>query len=180
MSSKRDDHDLFHRTLADAKPLRRGPGRVAKPNAMPIKPAAERKVLPLAKAPPPQPRATPATLPALETALDRRTAEKLKRGQVEIDAKLDLHGMILREAEPALTRFLAQAQERGWRAVLVVTGKGTKIDAETGRIKDGAIRRELAHWLEAAKNRARIIGYRSAHARHGGGGAFYVLIKRVR
>jgi DNA-nicking Smr family endonuclease len=180
MSRKPDDHELFHRTLADAKPLKRGVGRVAKPSATQARTAPERKVPPLAKAPAPQPRIAPAALPALETALDRRTAEKLRRGQAEIDAKLDLHGMILRDAEPALSRFLAQAQERGWRTVLVVTGKGTKIDPHTGRIQEGAIRRELAHWLGAAKNRSRIIGYRAAHARHGGGGAFYVLIKRLR
>lgn len=181
MSKKPDDTDLFHRALADAKPLKRGAGRIARPKATRGKPAAEHVVPPLAP-PRPAPRLVPppVVLPPADAALDRRTGEKLRRGQVEIDAKLDLHGMILRDAEPALSRFLAQAQALGHRAVLVVTGKGTKIDPETGRIKEGAIRRELPHWLDAAKNRHRIIGYRAAHARHGGGGAFYVLIRRVR
>jgi DNA-nicking Smr family endonuclease len=179
MSRKPDDHELFHRALADAKPLKRGPARIAKPSVAPSRPAPERKVPPLARPRPSLP-VVARPVPEVPAPLDRRTAEKLRRGQVEIDAKLDLHGMILRDAEPALTRFLAQAQERGHRAVLVVTGKGTKIDAESGRIKEGAIRRELPHWLDAARNRARIIGYRAAHARHGGGGAFYVLIKRLR
>lgn len=178
MTKRPDDTDLFHRALADAKPLKRGPARIARPDATPIEPARERKVPPLARPRPPAAAAPPPS--ATPSPLDRRTAEKLKRGQVEIDARLDLHGMILRDAEPALTRFLAQAQEREHRAVLVVTGKGTKVDAESGRIKEGAIRRELPHWLDAAKNRQRIIGYRSAHARHGGGGAFYVLIRRIR
>ncbi len=181
MSRRPDDTELFHRALADAKPLKRGVGRVAKPKATRGKPAAERVVPPSAP-PRPTPRLEPppAALPPAEAALDRRTSDRLRRGQVAIDATLDLHGMILREAEPALSRFLAQAQASGHRAVLVVTGKGTKIDPETGRIKEGAIRRELPHWLDAAKNRHRIIGYRAAHARHGGGGAFYVLIRRVR
>ncbi len=166
MSKMPDDHDLFHRTLADGRPLKRGAARIAK--AAPPSTA------------PPAPRAKQTALPPLENALDQRTTQRLRRGQVEIDAKLDLHGMILAQAEPALSRFLAQAQERGFRSVLVVTGKGVKIDAETGRIQEGAIRRELPHWLASAKNRGRIIGYRAAHARHGGGGAFYVLVKRVR
>ncbi len=179
MTKRPEDADLFHRTLADAKPLKRGPARVARPHAK-ANPVVEKIEAPK-PARPAAPRAAPAPLPPIDAApLDRRTGEKLRRGQVEIDAKLDLHGMILAEAEPALARFLAQAQERGYRAVLVVTGKGTKIDAETGRIKDGAIRRELPHWLDAAKNRMRVIGYRAAHARHGGGGAFYVLIRRKR
>jgi DNA-nicking Smr family endonuclease len=187
MSRKPDnDRDLFHRTLADAKPLKRGAARIARPDTTSAKPAAERKA-PLAEPPPkrarpraPQIAAPQIAAPQSDAPLERRTDKKLRRGQLEIDAKLDLHGMILRDAEPALSHFLAQAQERGHRAVLVVTGKGTKIDPDTGRIQEGAIRRELAHWLGAAKNRARIIGYRAAHARHGGGGAFYVLIRRVR
>ena len=182
MSRKPDDHELFHRTLADARPLKRGTARIARPSATVAKPAAERPA-PAAKPPAPRSRAmplAPQTAPPSEAPLDHRSDRKLRRGQVEIDAKLDLHGMILRDAEPALSHFLAQAQERGHRVVLVVTGKGTKIDPDTGRIQEGAIRRELAHWLGAAKNRSRIIGYRSAHARHGGTGAFYVMIKRLR
>ena len=50
----------------------------------------------------------------------------------------------------------------------------------TGRIAEGAIRREFPHWLNQAKNRGRIVAFRAAHARHGGGGAFYVLLKRER
>jgi DNA-nicking Smr family endonuclease len=180
MTGKSDD-ELFHRALADVKPLKRGVGRIAKPKAARGKPVPESVVPPLST-PRPAPRLVPppVALPPAQTALDRRTSDRLRRGQVGIDATLDLHGMILRDAEPALSRFLAQAQALGRRAVLVVTGKGTKIDPETGRIKEGAIRRELPHWLDAAKNRHRIIGYRAAHARHGGGGAFYVLIRRVR
>lgn len=181
MSKKPDDAELFHRILSDVKPLKHGVGRVARPKATRGKPAPERLVpAPTPSRPTPRLEPPPLALPPAETALDRRTSDRLRRGQVGIDATLDLHGMILREAEPALSRFLTQAQALGHRAVLVVTGKGTKIDPETGRIKEGAIRRELPHWLDAAKNRHRIIGYRAAHARHGGGGAFYVLIRRVR
>jgi DNA-nicking Smr family endonuclease len=60
----------------------------------------------------------------------------------------------------------------------VITGKGLRqVD---GQITEGRIRAEFPHWLNRPENRVRIHGVRAAHARHGGGGAFYVLIRRPR
>ena len=86
--------------------------------------------------------------------------------------------MTLARAEPALNAFLARAQAQGLRMVLVVTGKGARVDRDSGRVAEGAIRREFPHWLNHQKNRGRIVAFRAAHARHGGGGAFYVLLKK--
>jgi DNA-nicking Smr family endonuclease len=77
-----------------------------------------------------QPAHPPAPAPALAAGaalgLDRRTATRLRRGQLSIEARLDLHGMILVEAETALGRFLKFAHGRGMRCVLVITGKGLR------------------------------------------------------
>jgi DNA-nicking Smr family endonuclease len=168
---------LFAAALKDVKPLKspvRAKALVA-PTAPPSKTIVEVR--------PPQ-RRSAAPLPELkaETSAhpDRSTAEKMRRGQMAVEATLDLHGMTLARAEPALAAFLAQAQTQGLRMVLVVTGKGTRVDRETGRIAEGAIRREFPHWLNSDRNRGRIVAFRPAHIRHGGGGAFYVLLKRLR
>ena len=56
--------------------------------------------------------------------LDRRTATRLRRGQILIDSSLDLHGLTQREAHSTLANTLTAAQARGERCVLVITGKG--------------------------------------------------------
>jgi DNA-nicking Smr family endonuclease len=112
--------------------------------------------------------APPARAKKTIDALDRRTAQRLKRGTLAIDAKLDLHGMTQAEAHDALTRFIARAQKHGSRAVLVVTGKS------------GVLHGAVPRWLEQGENRARILAIRRAHAPHGGEGALYLMLRRVR
>jgi len=184
MSRKRalpegEGDELFAAALKDAKPLRGSRVKTATPPGKATPPSPKPLV-----APRPPPRKSAAPLPELKPETrahpDRSTAEKMRRGQMAVEATLDLHGMTLARAEPALTAFLVNAQAQGLRLVLVVTGKGTKVDRETGRIAEGAIRREFPHWLNAEKNRGRIVAFRAAHVRHGGGGAFYVLLKKIR
>jgi DNA-nicking Smr family endonuclease len=91
-------------------------------------------------------------------------------------ASLDLHGMTLAAAERAVSRFLDQATAQDLRIVLIVTGKGVRLDG--GRLLGGRIRAEFLGWLNRADNRARVRGVRAAHPRHGGSGAFYVLLLR--
>lgn len=88
----------------------------------------------------------------------------------EIGARLDLHGYDQDRARAVLEAFLTRAWEDGWRAVLVITGKGVQ--------GDGILRRRTPEWL-AAPHLARIVaGISEAHRRHGGEGALYVALKR--
>ncbi len=105
--------------------------------------------------------------------VDRRTAERLKRGQMPVEATLDLHGHTQIEAHGELNRFLAAAHTAGRRCVLIVTGKGA---GQSG----GILRAEVPKWLNEAPNRARIVAFAGARPQHGGGGALYVLLRRRR
>jgi DNA-nicking Smr family endonuclease len=88
----------------------------------------------------------------------------------EIGARLDLHGLDQDRARAVLEAFLHRAWEDGWRAVLVITGKGVQ--------GDGILRRRTPEWL-AAPHLAKIVaGISEAHRRHGGEGALYVALKR--
>ena len=89
--------------------------------------------------------------------LGRRERTHLSRGRIEIDARLDLHGMTQARAHRALLHFLQRASGDGLRFVLVVTGKGSTTGPESER---GVLRFEQAH-----------IG-------HGGAGALYVRVRR--
>lgn len=117
--------------------------------------------------------------------LDRRSAEKLRRGRMEIDARIDLHGMTQAQAHAALDRFLSGAHSAGARCVLVITGKGVPRggEAEPGIMPDrsrGVLRAMVPQWLGEPENRARIVAVQPAQLRHGGGGALYVLLRRRR
>jgi DNA-nicking Smr family endonuclease len=109
-------------------------------------------------------------------SFDRDVDRALSKGRRAIEAKLDLHGMTLAAAERAVSTFIAASSEQNRRVVLIVTGKGLRLDS--GRVFGGRIRAEFPGWLERPENRARVAGVRAAHPRHGGGGAFYVLLRR--
>ena len=103
---------------------------------------------------------------------DRRTRLRLKRGNVELDRILDLHGQTQERAHQRLRAFVADAHARGSRCVLVVTGKGL----ESG----GILRHMVPRWLNEEPNWARVVAFCPAQPRHGGAGALYVLIRRQR
>jgi len=75
-----------------------------------------------------------------------------------------------------VSSFIAESAEQNRRVVLIVTGKGLRL--ESGRVFGGRIRAEFAGWLDRPDIRARVAGVRPAHPRHGGSGAFYVLLRR--
>jgi DNA-nicking Smr family endonuclease len=109
-------------------------------------------------------------------SLGRRERSRLSRGRKEIDARLDLHGMTQTRAHRALLGFLQQAHHEGFSFVLVITGKG-KLGAESER---GVLRRQVPQWLSLPEFRALVIGFEEAHVGHGGEGALYVRIRRLR
>jgi DNA-nicking Smr family endonuclease len=148
-----------------------------------VRPLDPKTALPVVS-PPPEPEPTPqiivppagpvAAVPRAPGGVDRATVERLKRGQVVVDARIDLHGMDQRAAFAALMGFVETASRAGRRAVLVITGKGAP--AEGG----GVLRRNAPNWLMASPLAGRILTIQPAHTRHGGGGAFYVLLRRRR
>jgi len=121
-------------------------------------------------APVPAPPLSAGTAPGL----DKRNLTRLRRGQLSIDGRIDLHGMTRDEARTALLAFLAFQLERGARCVLVITGKGAR-----GR-GTGVIRAALPHWLNDEALRPSVVAFAEAQPKDGGAGAFYVYLRRRR
>ena len=121
------------------------------------------------------------------TGLDRRLTQKLMRGQVPFEAKLDLHGLGAGESRMQLASFLRAARSQGHRLVLVVTGKGASPFARHTLHGDkhyhvperqGRLRRLVSDWLHEPEFREHVSGFQPAHPKHGGGGAYYVRLRR--
>jgi DNA-nicking Smr family endonuclease len=173
-----EESDLFRRAVGDAKPLRArakrpaAPPAAAKepaPRAAPIspKPSASR----LARPAPPLPRVK-APAPGRFADIDKRTAERFRRGELAIEATLDLHGLIQTEAHRRLDAFIERAAAAGTRMLLVVTGKG-----QNG---GGVLRESVPRWLAEPGLRPRVLALAHAQPKHGGGGALYVLLRKKR
>jgi len=182
------DHDLWVEVARTLKPL----GKRLRKESEPTKPAA--KASPKMSSPS-ETRPLVAivrperTGPPQLSGFDRRTSQRLIRGQAEIDGRLDLHGTGIEMARHRLLGFLNQSRSAGHRLVLVITGKGaspfarhTLHGAEHFHTpeREGRLRRHLTEWLHEPEFRALVSGFQPAHPKHGGGGAFYVKLRRIR
>lgn len=189
-----DDHEVWSVVTATAIPLRQPktstefhPEPVVPTVSKPVRPA----IRPLTRIGGAKPEAhitiNLATDPmkAAETPgnqMDRRNFERLRKGKIRPDAKLDLHGMTAATAHAELTDFIYRSHAAGKRLALVVTGKGNSTRSEEGIMptRQGILRHSLPHWLNRSDMRGMILEITPAHAKHGGGGAYYVYLRRHR
>ena len=171
MTGKLDVEDLrlWAVISSTVRPLRpASPAAVATPSAAPpLKRVARAK-----PAAPPHRPAAQARSPAPPADVDANLHRRLARGRESLAARIDLHGLTQDAARAVLTGFVRRAADDGWRAVLVITGKGVS--------GDGVLRRRVPEWLAEAPIREHVAGVSEAHRRHGGEGALYVALKRKR
>lgn len=113
--------------------------------------------------------------------MDNKAFQKLKRGKLKPDARIDLHGMTLAQAHPALIRFIIGSQAKGHRLVLVITGKGAMQDPyDPSPRPRGVLKQQVPLWMTMAPLAGAILQVTEAHLRHGGSGAYYVYLRKDR
>jgi DNA-nicking Smr family endonuclease len=110
----------------------------------------------------------------LAKGVDAAHLRRLRRGEVDVERRLDLHGMTAAEARRGLGAALREAAAAGVRCVLVVHGRG--LHSEGGAVLKDAV----VDWLTAAPLAALVLAFASALPRDGGAGASYVLLRRRR
>jgi DNA-nicking Smr family endonuclease len=174
-----DDRGLWRRAMAGVAPLRR-PSVEKRPHPIPTPLAgegsghSERAGADFIRRP-----GSSALLVGREhqpppddfSGVDRRTAERLRRGQMPVEARLDLHGLTQAEAHRALCGFIAGARLAGKRCVLIITGHG--------RMSGGVLKAATPRWLAEPGLRAHVLTIAPARPQHGGAGALYVLLRRL-
>lgn len=190
-----DDHDVWSHTAQSVEPLKKAKGR--------HHPAADRMIDAAPRIltkPPVEPakakhaaKATPAKSVPVRSApppiadFDRKKARKIRSGQVDIEARIDLHGMRQDEAHAALIRFLHRCQSKEQRWVLVITGKGKIVDRDpdapfdmTVQRERGVLKRNVPRWLDEPELRPLVVSYTTAAIQHGGEGALYIHLRKSR
>ncbi len=190
-----DDARVWSHAAQNIKPLKLKKSRVhpavdgnadetpASPRKAEALPAPRPPIAP-AKQPPARPPQSASPKPASIAVVDRKTARKIRSGQVEIEARVDLHGMRQDEAHDALIAFLRRSRSRGLRWVLVITGKGRSGEIDGERPFEmpsrdrGVLKRNVPRWLSEPELRAMVVSYTEAAIRHGGEGALYVHLRK--
>jgi DNA-nicking Smr family endonuclease len=177
MSAKRsgelsdEDRIVWAKVARTAKPLKGT-------TAIREEPPADHELMEALLSTPPEPAVTPRperSSQGEKTPLrhfDQQTREKLTKGRLSIDARVDLHGMTQAEAHGLLLSFLHRAHASGLRYVLVITGKGASFGSE------GALKRAVPAWLSTPMFRPMVSGHDHAARQHGGAGALYVRLRR--
>ena len=198
MSRKRrhlspEDRELWGRVVETARPLKSTPlalPETSVPASLPEAPQpvprvdVPRTIRPEGrKTPPQQDLAHPLSesLARVPVQMDKRQFQRLSRGKLDPEARIDLHGMTLTQAHGALNGFILRAHAAGMRLVLVITGKGKSV-ADDGPIprRRGALKHDVPQWLCMAPLGPLVLEIREAHIRHGGAGAYYVYLRRPR
>jgi DNA-nicking Smr family endonuclease len=118
---------------------------------------------------------------------DRRKARKIARGGQDLDARIDLHGLRMGEAQEVLTNFLLRCHNNGCRTVLVITGKGGLGRTDRDPYYEpfdlfaapdrGVLKASVPRWLADPDLRAIVTSYTTAAQNHGGEGALYVQLR---
>ena len=120
-------------------------------------------------------------LRAAPVQMDHKSYGKMTRGKIKPEGRIDLHGMTMDQAHPALVGFILNSHASGKRLVLVITGKGKDRD-DGGPIpmRNGILRHQVPQWLALQPLSPAILQVTPAHVRHGGHGAYYVYLRRNR
>lgn len=173
-----EERALFEETFRDVKKPARKKAKAAALAVPKIKKVVANRVVPMS---------APVPANAHNGGVDGRTAERMRRGILEPEARLDLHGMTEAAAHAALITFLRSAAARGHRLVIVVTGKGLNtedpyapFDLELNMRKRGVLKTVVPRWLRETDLASFVVDVRAAHRRHGGAGALYVYLRKVR
>ena len=173
-----DEKELWGRVMATVKPLHTA-------SLLPFRGGAG-DVAAVARTPSPQPHPNPspkgeglkkASKPAVQNTLDSTWDRRIHKGAIIPDISVDLHETTLSGAYTRLDRALDQAIHQKLRVILLVTGKARGHDRASGQGR-GAIAAVVRDWLAASRHASHISAVRTAHPRHGGDGALYIVLKR--
>jgi DNA-nicking Smr family endonuclease len=108
------------------------------------------------------------------SGLDAAVVRKLRRGEFSVQGHLDLHGLSRAEARASVDRFLREERQRGKRCVLLVHGRGLHSRDQVPVLKEA-----LRSWLATARFGRHVLAFATARPQDGGGGAVYVLLRRL-
>lgn len=115
------------------------------------------------------------SMTGLSPGVSPRVLQKLSQGEFSIQSYLDLHGLTVHEARPAVRDFLQSSAMKGYRCVLIIHGKGRNSRDDVPVLKE-----KVRSWLSCGAISRKVLAFSPARGCDGGGGAVTVLLKSPR
>lgn len=169
-----EDLDIFHQAMAAVNPLKNNkillkPTRIQKKSS--ILPLSSNNPIPLDESPLHTSVQGEEFIVFKQTCISDKILRKLRKGQYNVEAKLDLHGMTAEKANNAVGCFLQECLQEQIRVALIIHGKGHHSQQMP------MLKNKLNHWLRSLPF---VLAFCSATPAHGSRGATYVLLKCIR
>tara|TARA_B100000029_G_scaffold266503_1_gene262436 strand:+ start:124 stop:660 length:537 start_codon:yes stop_codon:yes gene_type:complete len=173
-----NNDDLFLKHMRGVSPIKKN-NRVKKEEPKNKKQFIKK----ITKKPNAEPPAFDKVIKNSEFALEKIGLKKgIKKGSLRIDKKIDFHGKNLLESEEIFTSSILDNYNIGNRCLLFITGKGLKSNniknIDRPKLYHSVIRAAFLEWVKSKKFSKYILSFEQAFVEHGGGGAFYVYLRK--
>jgi DNA-nicking Smr family endonuclease len=127
------------------------------------------------------------TTPDLETvlskdwgALEKNTHKRILRNQIKISKKLDLHGRSVEESKVQIFKFITNNFIAQNRLLLIICGKGKRMDVSHGWQGTGVLNKKVPDWLNSKALFDKVLWFDYAKPEQGGKGAYIVYLKKIK
>lgn len=166
-----DDLNTFREAVKGVKPLTQKKNRITPPSPPPHfvkRQSSQQKSYKLYEGTNVEPVQGEEFITFKHASISNKTLSKLRKGQYNIEAMLDLHGMTVAAAKAATERFLQDCLHNEIRVALIIHGKGHHSQMPI-------LKNKLNDWLREIPV---VLAFCSAAPEHGSRGAMYILLKR--
>ena len=110
--------------------------------------------------------------------LDKNILRKIKKGNLIVEESLDLHGYTLEESKEKVVKFIEKNFNNKKRFLLIITGKGRRLDVSEGWRGKGKLKENVPHWLSSVYLSKYVLWFDKATSDKGGDGALMVYLKK--
>ncbi|MEM6781841.1 MAG: Smr/MutS family protein [Pseudomonadota bacterium] len=172
-----DDEALWRAVVKDVNPIQRDKPVVKSP-AKSAEVKKPKKVVERVAAP-----EKPVQKAPRGKGIDGHIADKLRKGQLEPEAFIDLHGKKQDEAQDLIINFIKVSHVSGRRLVKIITGTGARTkrahrDNDPYATEPGVLKRRFPEFINHPQIADLVLHFQEAHQKHGGAGAYYVYLRR--
>ena len=112
--------------------------------------------------------------------LEKNTRKKILKNQIKISKKLDLHGRSVEESKIEVFKFITSNFESQNRLLLIICGKGKRLDVTHGWQGTGILNKKIPDWLNSRALFNKVLWFDYARADQGGKGAYIVYLKKLK
>ena len=112
--------------------------------------------------------------------LEKNTRKKILKNQIKISKKLDLHGMAVEESKIEVFKFITNNFEKQNRLLLIICGKGKRLDVTHGWQGTGILNKKIPDWLNSKALYEKVLWFDYARPDQGGKGAYIVYLKKLK